>query len=173
MKITRAWAMPSHNTLSIKPIREIFDRHKGITQVDPFARDCELCTFTNDLNPETKAQNHMMADKFLAAFERLPFVLFDPPYSLRQVKECYDGFGDGFTHKDSQNAVKWTVERDIIADRQKIGDKVMSLGWSSTCMGKKRGYEIIEILLVAHGAGHNDTIVTIEEKRAKDIIGGG
>ena len=30
--------------------------------------------------------------------------------------------------------------------------------------GKKYGFEIIEILLVAHGGWHNDTIVTVEKK---------
>lgn len=29
---------------------------------------------------------------------------------------------------------------------------------------KKYGFEIIEILLVAHGGWHNDTIVTVEKK---------
>lgn len=157
--------MPSHNTLTIKPILELFNRHKKETTIDPFARDCDICSFTNDLNPDTRAQNHMMADRFLSAFEQLPFVLFDPPYSLRQVKECYDLFGAGFTHKDSQNAIRWTIERDIIAERQRAGDIVMSLGWTSTCMGQKRGYEIVEILLVSHGPAHNDTICVIEEKK--------
>jgi len=30
-------------------------------------------------------------------------------------------------------------------------------------MGKNRGFEIVEILLVAHGGHHNDTIVTVEK----------
>lgn len=40
----------------------------------------------------------------------------------------------------------------------------LSFGWSTNGLGKKRGFEIIEILLVAHGGNHNDTIVTIEKK---------
>ena len=31
-------------------------------------------------------------------------------------------------------------------------------------LGKNRGFEIVEILLVAHGGHYNDTIVTIEIK---------
>lgn len=31
-------------------------------------------------------------------------------------------------------------------------------------MVKNRGFEIIEIMLVAHGGNHNDTIVTVERK---------
>ena len=163
--LSRVWCMPCGDTLSIKPIKELFHKYsKGLSTIDPFARNCDLCSFTNDLNPETKAQNHLYADKFLSSFENLPFVVFDPPYSLRQVKEIYDSVGTGFTHKDSQNAMRWTIERDIISERQKPGNIVMSLGWTTSCMGKKRGYKIIEILLVSHGAAHNDTIVTVERK---------
>jgi hypothetical protein len=31
-------------------------------------------------------------------------------------------------------------------------------------MGKNRGFEIQEILLVAHGGNHNDTICVVEKK---------
>lgn len=31
-------------------------------------------------------------------------------------------------------------------------------------MGIKRDFELLEVLLVAHGAAHNDTIVTVERK---------
>lgn len=31
-------------------------------------------------------------------------------------------------------------------------------------MGPQRGYRIIEMLLVSHGAAANDTIVTVERK---------
>ena len=40
----------------------------------------------------------------------------------------------------------------------------ISFGWNSSGIGKKRGFEIIEILLVAHGGMHNDTICTVERK---------
>ena len=164
MTITRSWAMANHNTLSIKPIRALFDKHKFGVTVDPFARDCELCEFTNDLNKETKAKSNKYALEFLKELAEMNFVVYDPPYSLRQVKECYDSFGTGFNFKDSQNAIRWTDERDVIASKQNEGDKVLSLGWSTTCMGKKRGYEIEEILIVSHGAAHNDTLCTVERK---------
>jgi hypothetical protein len=31
-------------------------------------------------------------------------------------------------------------------------------------MGKKHGFEIIEVMLVAHGGAHNDTICMAERK---------
>ena len=165
--ITRKWAMPSHDTLKIKPISELVNRvlEKSLYSADPFARDCKLAAFTNDLNPETKADSHLKADVFLTEIMdkyAIDTVIFDPPYSLRQVKECYDNFGSGFTHKDSQNAVRWTIERDIISKNQKSGDRVISFGWTTTCMGIKRNYQIEEILIISHGAAHNDTLVTVE-----------
>jgi hypothetical protein len=31
-------------------------------------------------------------------------------------------------------------------------------------MGIKRNFKLIEVLIVAHGGAHNDTIVTVERK---------
>jgi len=164
MIITREWSMPNGDTLTVKPIREIYSRHAFGVTVDPFARNCKLCQITNDFNPDTDAQFHLKADEFLRQVETMNFVIFDPPYSLRQIKELYNSVDVGFTQKDSQNCVRWTIERDIIASKQTAGDMVLSLGYSTTCMGKKRGYEIIEILIVSHGAAHSDTLVTVERK---------
>ena len=106
----------------------------------------------------------MKAQEFLSG--PLPMkpdlVIFDPPYSINQIKQCYDGYGEGFTLKDAQIAVRWTIERDLIAKIQTHGHRVLSFGWTSTCMGKKRGYKIESILLCSHGPAHNDTICVSE-----------
>lgn len=167
MEIMRAWAMPSHRTFSIPPIKKFIAPYTLIgNSIDPFARDSDIANITNDLNCNTRAQFHMPALEFIENLEINPdLVLFDPPYSLRQVKECYDGVGLGFTQNDSQNAIRWTKERNALAKIMPLGSIVLSFGWSSSCMGKKRGYEITEILLVAHGGAHNDTICVSEIKR--------
>ena len=41
---------------------------------------------------------------------------------------------------------------------------VISFGWNSGGIGKTLGFKIEEILLVAHGGAHNDTICTVERK---------
>lgn len=51
-----------------------------------------------------------------------------------------------------------------ICDRIKIGGYAISMGWNSNGFGKSRGFKIVEILIVAHGMHHNDTIVTVEQK---------
>jgi hypothetical protein len=46
----------------------------------------------------------------------------------------------------------------------KSGSIVISFGWNSNGIGKTKGFKIVEILLVAHGGNHNDTICTVEVK---------
>ena len=46
----------------------------------------------------------------------------------------------------------------------------ISFGWNSNGFGKYQEFEIIEILIIAHGKGHNDTIVTVERKTQHSIF---
>jgi hypothetical protein len=172
-KITRVWAMPSANTFSIKPIRSLVKWYlsKSKISVDPFARNNRWATYTNDLNPETKADSHLEAKEFLRGLVeqkiKADLVLFDPPYSLRQVKECYQGIGiDKIPVAETHG---WTTERDLIAEILSPGGICMSFGWNSQGIGIKRGFQIVEILLVNHGREHNDTIVTVERKQPQGI----
>lgn len=169
MIIKRVWAMPNKNTTSIKPIRELVQRYLKTSKlsVDPFAKDSTLCRITNDLNPATKAQHHMSASEFIAIIllGTIPdLVIFDPPYSLEQVKRSYEGIGKRFTHWDSQHAVRWGEEKDILAKIMPLGGIFIHFGWHTNGMGKKRGFEPIELLVVAHGGAHNDTLVLVEKK---------
>lgn len=170
MKFNRKWAMPNHNTYNIAPIYDLVHYYlsSSKTSIDPFARDSQLCTITNDLNPETSAEYHLDVLEFLLMLKQTEvtadLVLFDPPYSLRQIKEVYQGFGRQLTQKDTQRFA-WKEERNAINDILKPDGVVISFGWNSIGMGTKRGFEIIEILLVAHGGAHNDTIVTVERKK--------
>lgn len=90
-------------------------------------------------------------------------VLFDPPYSPRQVSECYKKVGKTVNMQTTQ-ATYWSNQKDIIARIIKPKGYVISCAWNSGGIGKKRGFEIDCILLVNHGGWHNDTIVTVEHK---------
>jgi 16S rRNA G966 N2-methylase RsmD len=76
MIIERKWAMPNLRTFQIKPIKEIIEKYKkkGIW-LDPFPY------------PYKKD-----ALEFLSEIKNnsVEGVLFDPPYSPRQLKECYE-----------------------------------------------------------------------------------
>jgi hypothetical protein len=168
---SRAFAMPSRDTFSIAPIREFVQRYVRQNlgcSIDPFARNCDFCTFTNDLNPATDAAFHQDAEEFCRGLAPLAatLALFDPPYSPRQISECYRGLGRGVTGADTQNAALYRRVRDALDALISPGGIVLSFGWSSNGMGSGRGYEIEEILMVAHGGAHNDTICIAERKRS-------
>lgn len=166
MKINRIWAMPSKDTFDIDPIGKMVNRYlaKSKISVDPFARDKRWASYTNDLNPNTKAEHHMLALDFLQVLVskkiKADLVLFDPPYSARQVKECYDNVGLKMTGREGA----WKKEKNLIDKILISGSIVLSFGWNSIGMGKKRYYEILEILLVCHGGAHNDTICMAERR---------
>ena len=165
MKIERVWAMPNRWTFTIKPIKKLVLRYVGDGKgwIDPFAGMNSPAEFTNDLNPEAKAEYHMPAKDFAELMEG-PFegVLFDPPYSGRQVKECYNAL-DIKVQMDDTNAFFYTCVKTPLIPKIKPGGYVISCGWNSNGFGKTRGFEIVEILLVAHGGRHNDTIITVEK----------
>lgn len=167
MTITRAWAMPNKNTFSIKPIRELVDRYTAdrVLIVDPFANTCTIAHLTNDLDPDMPTNYHMDAIDFLKMIPdgEVDCVLYDPPYSSRQVSDCYKRLGKTVTWETTQNSY-WRKHNDEIARICKDGAIVISCGWNSQGVGKKRGFEIVEILLVAHGSHSNDTIITVERK---------
>ncbi len=171
IKFRRVWAMPNKWTFKIDPIARLIHRYvgDGIGWIDPFAGENSPAEITNDLNPERPAKYHLHAKDFAEQLNgEYEGCLFDPPYSLRQTKECYDGIGYGMTLEDTQkfpNNVK-----DIISNKIKQNGIVICFGWNSGGFGKNLGFEIIEILLVAHGGHHHDTIVTVEKKIQNELF---
>lgn len=162
--------MPNGDTFSVPPIGEFVKRYLAASQisVDPFARDKRWATYTNDLNPATQAEYHEDATDFLLALSavgvRADLGIFDPPYSPRQISELYKGIGKTCTMKDTQTGAMYKAARDALCPIIDRGGVVLSFGWSSVGMGKTRGWEIEEILLVCHGGAHNDTICIAERK---------
>jgi hypothetical protein len=168
MIFTREWAMPDHETFSIPAIGKFVQRYLALskTSVDPFARNKRLATYTNDLDPNTKAHSHMDAEAFCRQLgERVDLVLFDPPYSPRQIAECYRNIGMEVGMKETQSALLYKRVRDAFDPLVLPGGVVLSFGWNTVGMGIKRGYEIEEILMVCHGGAHNDTICMAERKQ--------
>jgi hypothetical protein len=160
--------MPNHDTFSIKPIGEFVKKYLTGISVDPFARNKDWFTYTNDLNPKTSAQYHMDAEEFLKMLKEknviADIVILDPVYSARQLMECYNNIDRKVTQQDTQLSAYIKKIRNIVDDIVPIGGKVLSFGWNSVGMGIKRNYELEEILLICHGGGHNDTICICEKK---------
>ena len=158
--------MPSMHTFTIEPIRQLICRYVGDGKgwIDPFAGENSPAEITNDLNPEKPSKYHMHALDFAKMLDgTYNGCLFDPPYSLTQVKECYASIGcEDFMSQDASH-FPYDIKREI-AKRIKPDGIVICCGWNSGGFGKKLGFEMIEILLVPHGRTHNDTIVTVERK---------
>ena len=174
MKIRREWGMPSADTFTCPPIRSFVDFYlrQSKISVDPFARNFTRCTYTNDLNSNTKAQYNMDALDFLKMIRdkgiKPDLVVFDPPYSVTQLKECYENIGVEFTQKHAQR-LGYEAELALVHDIVKLRGVVLSFGWSSTTMGKERGYAIEEILMVSHGRRQHDTICMAERRTSQQI----
>ena len=137
--------------------------HKN--SIDPFANVNRIATITNDLNPDYNCTHNLDAIDFLKLFKAstIDLVLYDPPYSARQVAEVYKSFNMTVNMETTQ-ASYWTKQKAQIGRIVTGGGYVISFGWNSGGLGKKLGFEIVEILLVAHGGAHNDTIITVEKK---------
>ena len=175
--IERKWAMPSAKTFSILPIRELITTvlnklPGGAIVLDPFANQADIATdiatqrlqyISNDLDPDAPTHHHLDATEFLTMFNDVGLVLYDPPYSPRQVSEHYKRLGHTVDMKTTQ-ASYWTKQKKAIANAVKSGGYVITFGWNSGGIGKTNGFEIEQILLVPHGGWHNDTICTVERK---------
>ena len=166
ISIERVWAMPNKNTFDIKPINQLIKEEltDGLW-IDPFANKNKLATITNDLSLEFDTDYHLDAFEFMRMFDTgsVDGVLYDPPYSPRQVSECYNNVGYNVTW-DTTKASFWGNHKREISRIVKIGGKVITFGWNSGGIGYKYGFEIERILLVPHGGWHNDTICTVEIK---------
>lgn len=171
MIIERKRAMPNKNTFDIKPIYDLIKEEidDGMW-IDPFANKNKIAKITNDLNKSFDTDYHLDALDFLKLFcsNSVDCILYDPPYSPRQIKECYESVGLQTTNKDTMSSF-WSNHKKEISRIVKIGGKVITFGWNSSGIGNKYGFEIKRILLVPHGGWHNDTICTVEIK-TRDVI---
>ena len=170
--MNRVWAMPNKDTFSIKPINELITKYvKNLPKqpiiIDPFSNGKrEFGTITNDLNPNLDADYHIDAFDFMKTIETnsVDMVLYDPPYSPRQVSEVYHQVGKEVTALDTSS--RWRANHlDEIKRILKPNGVCLCFGWNTNGVGKKRGFEMVEVLAVAHGGSHNDTLVTVENKK--------
>lgn len=174
MEIKRIWAMPNKCTFQIKPIKELIQKYvfDDAIVLDPFAnkhsiKDEIKCKqyISNDIDTKFNTDYHLDAEEFMKLFDdnSVDVILFDPPYSGRQVKECYSRLGKTVTMHDT-NSGYFTKFKKEIARILKPNGICITCCWNTNGIGKKNGFKIIEVLDIAHGSSHNDTLVTVEEK---------
>ena len=147
-------------------------------------------TITNDLNKKFKTHFNEDAAAFLARigdpgflwdFEEkressngqplaghVDMILLDPPYSDVQSGVCYQGAG-------VQRGGGYTVNAGLYGRCRRQFSRllrpnsgvVLTFGWSSVgvldkCGARHADFQLLEVHLCAHGAAHDDTIVTVE-----------
>jgi 16S rRNA G966 N2-methylase RsmD len=153
----------------MNPLNKLFNIIKNEENpeliIDPFARNCKLADITNDLDPAVDTNYNLDAHEFLKTFNStsVDIVLFDPPFTPRQVSECYKKLGRTVNAEDTQYTY-WRKLKDEITRVLKTGGICISCGYNSNGIGIKNGFEKEKILLLSHGTNHNDTIITVERK---------
>lgn len=158
--------MPHRATFKVPPLLSIVLRYKQSDRwIDPFSGWHSPAEVTNDLNPNAPSDEHMEAADYLATFRQSKFAgaIFDPPYSLTQVSRSYRDIGLQFKGKENPTG-GFPKVRDELARIIRPSGVCVSFGWNTAGLGKTRGFEIIEILICAHGGNRNDTLVTVERK---------
>lgn len=146
MKVNRCFAIPNKETFQISPIQKVLRKYVGLAYLDVFPYPFNLDALTLLKNFEDESEKG---------------IVLDPPYSDRQLTECYKDAG-GMSIVG--NPVYWAKIKDEAARVCEPGGIVITFGWNSTGLGKVRNFEKLEVLLINHGGQHNDTIVTIERK---------
>jgi len=157
--------LPSPDTMTIPCfLKKLFEYHHGAMNIaDLFARNCKIGTMgmTNDIDPNTKAEYHLDVFEFLKLIkdESQDMIIIDPPFSFNQAAKHY---------KNSAGkclGVGWlpAVRREA-GKKLKPGGLMFCLGWDANGAGNKRQFELIEVIICAHGQGRNATIMTIDRK---------
>jgi len=161
--------MANKNTFNIKAIQDLIHKYSIGVIIDPFANSNDIATITNDLDTQYSTNYHLDALEFLKIFSAcsVDTVLYDPPYSPRQVAESYKKLNRTVNMETTQSSY-WSNQKKEISRIIKPGGIAISCSWNSGGIGKKYGFEIQEILLVAHGGWHNDTIVVVEKRTERN-----
>lgn len=156
--------MPSRWTFEIKPISDFLDRWLEGCEVivDPFAGRSMRGTHRNDI-AFFGQEADLWCESLLPNMEgKADAVLFDPPYSPRQLKEAYAAANRIVTQRDTQDGAMRKRVRAALSRILKPGGIALSFGWQSNGFG--RAWPTEEILLVQHGGAHSDTICVAQRK---------
>ena len=114
----------------------------------------DLDEVRNDKDKSMNANYHKDALNFIREWEGEKFdtIILDPPYSYRKSMEMYNG---------NRNS-RFKMIADEIPRILKKDGIVISFGYHSTFLGKKRNFELNKLCIFAHGGSQHCTIGIIE-----------
>jgi len=121
----------------------------------------DLDEVRNDIDKTMNAEFHKDAFDFVKEWNREKFetIILDPPYSYRKSMEMYN---------NNRNSRFKLIADEIPRILNKYGT-VISFGYHSTFMGKKRDFDLIELCVFAHGGSQHCTIGIIEGKKIEQL----
>jgi hypothetical protein len=147
---------PLHKyTFSVKPIRSWVENNSSGKVLNLFAGKTKL-----NLNEfRVDSDKTMIADSYIDAYDfvkeckdKFDTIILDPPYAYRKSMEMYNG------HKASRfNQIK-----DLLKNILNNNGKVITFGYHSVSMGRKRGFYQDKLLVMSHGGAIHDTLAIIE-----------
>jgi len=80
-------------------------------------------------------------------------IILDPPYNIRKSREKYNG-----NYIGSFTKIKNELNKILNPN-----GRIITFGYDTVGMAKKRGFKKIAICLVCHNGDHNDTLCLVEE----------
>lgn len=146
MIINYARSKPNKETFQIPPIKKLLRKYVGFAYLDVFPYPFDMDALAMLQTFESNSVRH---------------IVLDPPYSERQLAESYKLKGN-FSIQGKPKY--WAQIKNEVMRICEVDGIVITMGWNSVGMGASRNYQKLEVLLVCHGAQHNDTIVTVERK---------
>jgi hypothetical protein len=167
-----SWDMPNKNTFEIPSVLKFLKEHirchrYGLKRepeiCDPFCGESRIAPVRNDIK-----FSGMDSLEWLKTFPDKTFdiVLFDPPYTPRQLKECYDSL---WLSLHDTTSGYWAKLKDEIARISEPNGCVLSFGYGASNVGMKRGFEIYAGHVVLHGGNHNATICMAEHPASGSV----
>lgn len=184
MKFTYMQVPLNRYTFKVPRIREWVEENAEEIVVNLFAGmtrlECEEIRV--DLNPEMPATYHMDALAFVEKMffcrenswiEKMSYCeeafgakdigtfLLDPPYAYRKSMEMYKGFV----------ASPFNRLKDAIANVIRPGGLVITFGYHSISMSKKRKFVQEHLLVMSHGGAIHDTLAVVE-RYVPNLTGG-
>lgn len=113
----------------------------------------------NDVDPSMPAEYHMDALDFatFAYMSGAEFdtIVLDPPYAYRKAMEMYNG----------NYCSRFKLLADAVPDILSSEGNVISFGYHSTFLGKRRGFILDKMCIFGHGGAQHCTIGIIERRK--------
>jgi len=149
----------NRQTFSVPKIKQWVEQHCTGKTLNLFAGTTllNINEVRNDRNTEIIADYNLDALDFILSWKGHAFdtILLDPPYSYRKAMEMYEGHYSSRFKRIADNIPKLLTPNG----------KVISFGYHSTFMGKKRGFFLERLCVFAHGGAQHCTIAIVEKRK--------